>query len=423
MSAPVAIGEAVTGGALRATHFFNGRLLTGEDLGREQATQNARLARLGMALGDGVADGYAVSVAPGSSPANPVVTVTPGLAIARSGDALELRVQADVALAGAPGRPGAEPGALFADCQPYQESEYSTGVGVYLLSVGPKVIPEGLAPVSGLHNADAPCNTAYAVEGVSFRRLRLAIGLSELDDAAHLRNRVAYRMFDPDAVARLWSDPFGAPLDRYGLLDELRPDHLRDDEVPLALIGWKAGEGITFIDHWSVRRRVTRRGAGDRLAPLTGDRLLAEGEARFLQFQDQLDDLRVTGAAIETLDARTRFAQLPPVGFLPLADARWRGFGFREFLAAVQVRGPVTIEGDQVMGLVREAFECPPIDLTLAPAEALWLYIVRDNLRPPGGGTGDERPYVIFASGHTRYRGDARFALSYFNFANYAQIG
>ncbi len=37
--------------ALRSVNFFNGRLLTGDDLSREQATQLARLARLGRADG------------------------------------------------------------------------------------------------------------------------------------------------------------------------------------------------------------------------------------------------------------------------------------------------------------------------------------------------------------------------------------
>ena len=42
----------VAGGALRSANFFNGRLLTGDDLRREQATQQARLRRLGRAVGE-----------------------------------------------------------------------------------------------------------------------------------------------------------------------------------------------------------------------------------------------------------------------------------------------------------------------------------------------------------------------------------
>jgi hypothetical protein len=417
----VAIDEAVTGGALRATHFFNGRLLTGEDLDREQHVQAARLARLGTALGDGVVEGLTVEITTGSTAARPVVTAAAGLAVSRSGLALHLAEETDVALARTSARPGSEPGALFADCQPYTSSEYSTGAGVYLLAIGPEPREEGLAPVSGLHNADAPCNTALSVEAVSFRLVRLALPLSELNDRELLRNRVAYRMFAPAEVAELERDPFGATLTEYGLLDRLPDECLSDDEVPLALIGWQAGEGITFVDHWSVRRRVTRRGAAGRFGPHASDRLAAEGEARFLQFQEHLGDLVQTGVEIQTLAATSRFHFLPPVGFLPLGDEEQRGFGYREFFSEATTFGPVHMEGNHLAGLIRESFSYSPIDLT--EDEVVWLYLVRDNLWPPEADAPAPRPYVVFASGHTRYRADARYDLSYWNYANYAEIG
>jgi hypothetical protein len=403
VSAAVGIGEPVTGGALRATHFFNGRLLTGEDLGREQDVQAARLARLAQALGEGVVDGLTVSVAAGSTAARPMVSVAPGLAVSRSGDALELAVVTDVSLAGSGPAPGTEPGALFAECQPYQPSEYSTGSGVYLLSIGPKTTKEGLAPVSGLHNGDAPCNTAYAVEGVSFRRLRLALPLSELNDREHLRNRVAYRIYAPDEIAALWTDPFGTALDGYGLLDELRPAYLRDDEVPLALLGWEAGKGITFVDHWSVRRRLVRRAIDDRL--------VADGEARLLQFQEHADALRrgpATGLA-----ATGTFEWLPPAGLLPLATStNARAFDALTFFAGMAVGDTHFIEGAMVQPLLRESLAFPPIDVHAD--EAIQLYAVREN-------AGGERPYLIFASAHLTYRANARWNLARWNLANFAE--
>jgi hypothetical protein len=419
----VAIDEAVTGGALRATHFFNGRLLTGEDLDREQRVQAARLARLGTAVGDGVVEGLTLQVTAGSTAARPIVTISPGLAISRSGLALELPDETDVALARSAARPGSEPGGLFADCQPYTASEYSTGAGIYLLSIGPAEREEGLARVSGLHNADAPCNTAYAVEAVNFRLVRIALPLSELDDRDHLRNRVAYRMFAPREVGEFERDPFGHVLMEYGLIDQLRGTCLSNGEVPLALIGWEAGEGIVFVDHWSVRRRPTRPTQPGRFRLHASDRQLAEGEARFLQFQEQLGHLRLTGLAIETLAASSRFVYLPAAGFLPLGDEEHRGFGYREFLSGLSFRGPVHIEADHVAGLIRESFVYPPIDLNLAEAEAVWVYLVRDNLIPLDDETGEPMTYALFASGHTRYRADARFELSYWSYANFAEIG
>jgi hypothetical protein len=415
----VAIGEAVTGGALRATHFFNGRLLTGEDLGREQRSHAARLARLGKALGEGIADGLGVSVARDSTAANPIVTVTGGLAVTRSGVVLELAEATDVALAGSGPRPGSEPGALFADCQPFQPSEYSTGAGVYLLSVGPQTTQEGLAPVSGLHNADALCNSAYAVEGVSFRRLRLALPLSELDDDEHLRNRAAYRMFATDEVAELWRNPFGPPLRRYGLLDQLRPTFLHDDEAPLALIGWQAGRGITFIDHWSVRRRITAPTGPDGFGPMVADRLLAEGEARFLQFQEHIDELLLTTPAPQTLAAADAFALLPAAGLLPVGTSGGApGFHFVDFFAGFKLRGPVHLEGARALHVLRTSFLYPPIEV--AGPRTTWLYVVRENAQAEAAGERTVRTYVLFANGHTPYAASAQYDLSHWNFANVA---
>src|SRR5438067_1825798 len=48
----------VAGAALRQVNFFNGRLLTGEDLRLEQGTGAARLARAGRAIGGGIAHGF-----------------------------------------------------------------------------------------------------------------------------------------------------------------------------------------------------------------------------------------------------------------------------------------------------------------------------------------------------------------------------
>jgi hypothetical protein len=413
----VALDEAVTGGALRTTHFFNGRLLTGEDLDREQRVQTTRVARLGTAVGDGVAFGLTVRPAPSSSAARPVVGVRAGLAVNRAGAALELSRDVDVVLARSGPRPGSEPGGLFADCQPYTASEYSTGAGVYLLSVAPAEAVEGLAPVSGLRNADAPCNTALAVEAVSFTLVRLALPLSELDAEKMLRNRVAYRMFAPDELVALERDPFGAPVRDHGLLDRLRGTCLSDDEVPLALIGWKAGRGIRFVDHWSVRRRVTRRDQWDRFGPQAGDRLRSEGEARFLQFQEQAADSVLDRSAASTV-ATEVFERLPAAGMLPVDGPTGTGFDEASFFAGLTTRGPFHVEEERAQALLRRSFLHPPIDLSLP--ELIWLYRVRENRDPSVAGAGTDRPYVIFASGHMPYLGSAQFDLSHWDFANYA---
>jgi hypothetical protein len=220
--------------------------------------------------------------------------------------------------------------------------------------------------------------------------------------------------------SRLERDPFGSPPSGYGLLDDLRPACLHDDEVPLALVAWTPGVGIRFVDLWSVRRRVTRGSASTAWPELAGDRRRTEGEAVFLQFQEELQELRASETT-ERLDARSRFRYLPPAGLLPLTGSpRARRFGFREFFAGLPYRGPSFIDGTQAAGCLQESFLHDPIEL--AKDEAIWLYLVRQNQQPTAAEPTPDG-YVLFTTGHLRYRADARFDLAYWNFGSYAEIG
>lgn len=410
----------VSSTALRSVNFFNGRLLTGDDLRREQSTQEARLQRLGRVAGSGVAEGFEVAETLGtSSKGRPVVTVAAGLALSRSGIALELPADVDVALYRDNAPSDAEPGGLFADCQPFAPGTYTAGAGVYLLTVGPAERGEGRAQVNGLGNESAPCNVALSAEALRFRLIRLALEHAELVDKAHLRNRVAYACFGTDALAGAVANPFGPPVTAYGLLDTLRTQTLTDDEVPLGTIGWSIDDGIQFVDLWAVRRSVTPLPGEGGWSSLVAARRRAEGEAMFLQFQDHLDDIRTTEAGPSTLNAPDRFAFLPPVGIVPLAEGT--GFDFENLFAGIPHRDPpATIEGAHVTELVHDALAFPPIEL--ARGEAVWLYLVRENLQalPP---LGSATACLLFTNGHVRYRGDARFDLAYWNFASYAEIG
>lgn len=408
----VGVDEAVTYGGLRTTHFFNGRLLTGEDLRREQAGTLARLTRLGRAGGHGVVEGLLVRRAGPSTADRPAVTVSAGLAVAPSGLALQLAEDTDVLLVRARPRAASEPGGLFADCEPYSGSEYSTGSGVYVLVVGPASAAEGLAPVSGLHRDEAPCHTALAVEALTFRLVRLALPLAELDDRARLRNRVAHRMFDQRTTAAV-TDPFAVPAAEPGLLEQLRRGSLGPDEVPLAVVGWEAGRGISFVDRWAVRRRVCRDDPQPALDLCVPDSLLAGGEARFLQFQEHVRDLAAAGSRAPA--PQTCFERLPPAGLLPVgSSARPSPFHFADFFRGFTVRGPAHVPGPRVPAVVHGSLALP--SLSLPSSEVLWLYAVRENAQAPPG----VRPAVLFASGHVPYAANAQFDLSYWNFANFS---
>jgi hypothetical protein len=423
----------LSGSALRSINFFNGRLLTGDDLSSEQAAQLARAQRLGRAVGEGVGYGLEVSAQAGSQPDQPVVTVAGGVALSRSGLALELSSAVDVSITQAVATPGSEPGGLFADCQPYAPGTYTAGAGVYLLTIGPAQQGDGLAPVNGLGNASSPCNVATEIETVKFRLIRLALTAAELSDTQKLRNHVAYLCFAPDALAGFIADPFGTPPTTYGLIDELRDQTISDDEVPLALIGWTADTGIDFVDLWSVRRRITRRPAEGDFAAFAGDRRRAEGEAMFLQFGDQLRDLQA-GPHPEQVAAAATFDWLPPAGLVPIGGLAARAFDIDVFFSATTTRGPAVLEGSRLIQLLDTARSYPPIDVAALTEDAtvggpgasvavgvLWLYLVRENV----AATADVPPpqsYVAFTTGHVPYQADARFELAHWNLANYAEI-
>lgn len=406
----------VASSALRSVNFFNGRLLTGDDLSREQATQAARLARLGRAAGEGIAYGFEVEEQPAlSTKSEPTVTVAAGLAVARSGAVLQLGSDVDVALyrdaSDAPA--GAEPGNLFADCQPLAGGTYTAGAGVYLLTVAPGEQGEGRAPVNGLGNEDAPCNVALEAEAMSFRLIRLSTTHDELAAKDLLRNRVAYACFGFDTLASAVQDPFGASVTAWGLVDTLRTQTMSDDEVPLAVLGWSVDDGIQFVDLWSVRRRLTRASAEDAWTSLISDRICAEGEARFLQFQQQIAELAHEPGA-DTVEARDVFEHVPAVGLLPLAVSIADGVNAEAFLHGLKTTAPVYVEGAKLDGLIRESFAFPSV--TLASPEVIRTYVVRENEQSAGA-----QPFLVFANGHLPYRGDAQFDLAYWNFANYAR--
>src|SRR5580700_2731797 len=84
---------------IRSVNFFNGRLLTGEDLTAEQQSNRAARNLLGRAIGSGVVHGLGVTESVKFSNVQaPVLTVSKGLAINHRGAPLLLTDDTDIAL-------------------------------------------------------------------------------------------------------------------------------------------------------------------------------------------------------------------------------------------------------------------------------------------------------------------------------------
>src|SRR6478609_4958368 len=349
----------------RSVNFFNGRLLTGEDLTAEQQANRVAHSLLGQAAGSGVAYGLEVTEsATLSQVASPVLSITRGLAINSNGGTLLLDSDTDISLV-RPASPAGAGSSVFTECLPVQSGVYIAGAGVYLLTIGPASATQGLAEVSGVSTNAAPCNSKYKADGVQFRLVQLDLTQTELGDVNHLRNLVAYKCFGVVDWAANVADPFGTSTSTgHGLIDQLRSAKtITGCEVPLAVLYWTATDGVVFVDMWSVRRALVSRDLLDTWAPEAGRRRTVEGLAMFLQYETQMNDLIQTAPAINPLSVKVTdyFRYLPASGLLPIGNVNpGDGFDYLQFLSGRTYRNPVFMEGARLERLIRTSFLYPP---------------------------------------------------------------
>ena len=417
MDSQISLQQPILDGGIRSINFFNGRLLSARDLTREQSANREAERRLGRAIGEGIAYGLEVSKSSASTQQSPVVTVEPGLAINRLGQTLMLTAKTEVALVrkATPGTGSTEP---FGECAPLQTGTYVAGAGIYLLTIAPAQGAEGRAATHSLESTNASCNTDTTVNAVQFRLIQLdqQISAAEMLDQFHLRNLIAYKCFGVDSTSKFSADPFTTSLEKYGLLDTLRPTWLTECEVPLAILYWTLVDGIKFIDLWSVRRPLAPRLADKTWSFLTSERTRLEGEAMYLQFQSQLKDLTSSGVIASQVKAKDHFKYLPAAGLLPVGGNN--GFNYTTFFNDITIRQPIFIEGAQLRSLFQESFEYPPVDT--GSELVFYLYVVRENAQSSLAGALASQSYMVFASGHTLYRGEARYDVHHWNFGNFS---
>lgn len=448
---PTDLNVPITEGGLRHIPFFNGRVLTAEDLQTEQAACAAERRRVGRAVGTGVLDGLFVQRA-----SDTTVTVQAGQGLAPSGRVVELPQTTEVTVVSSIEREGtAGTKGQFAGCSA-REVTINAGSGAYVLFAEPASEPEGRTPRTRLggDGAAGECGAQYRVEGAQLRLVHLDTGdvdlvpeslqteeggqteveraFNEGNDSdpkrrSKLRNVLAHvclrtpsaltdtaSLYDTLRRQSRGNEPSpGGPVEVLRKRAREDPEGVSLDEaVPLCLLYW-SGDRIAFVDAWSVRRRVHR--PDPQRPALVTARRRAETEAAIFQFQDHLADLRQRfdfGNRIQ-LGVEDCFLFLPPFGTVPNAEGDREGFDIYRFFDSLSTREYLYVERETLQDLVSEATQ---FDSFRTDTEQLvWRYRVREDVQ-----SGDENSsFVVFTSGFVPHAAEPQYNLSRWGYANY----
>jgi hypothetical protein len=433
--------EPVLAGGITDPHFFNGRVLTAEDLSELQAAAALKRHQLGRAIGAGVVEGLDVSPGSGSPPGQPIVRVRHGLALNREGEAIELTVDVDLALTSSAAQTASSPGG-FVECVQVTPQSSLTNPGLYILTIAPASGLSGRAEKiendsSGIAKS---CASRYEVSGVKFNLVPLELGgtgaiglesematlaatvLTLLEQArtfsgaalaalqvqinqnlSRFRSGTAHLCLGTERVAQFARDVFARDADgasgfqSRGAADALvAAGNMSDSEVPLALL--LLAQGLQFVDAWSIRRRPLPLAASRQWPLPDGLRAMAEAEAVFLQFQEQLGGMMRTLSqpVVQSARANQFFRYLPPCGFLPVAgNGSARGFNPQQFFTGLNASGSTLIDGATLGKLIHDSWLYPPVDLS-APA-SFTLYRIRENETAVTTSSPGQR-YIAFVS-------------------------
>lgn len=421
--------EPVVNDGVRLTHFFNGRVLTAEDLRREQDAVRDRHRGLAGAVGEGVVRGLEVTPVSRALPA-PTVRITAGLAFNRDGDPVDLPRDVELRLIPAQAEADQEAG-LFAVCERAAEVSVITNPGFYLLAARPASalsrdqVPLVDVSASGIGSR---CGSRYAELGASFslipfpvpaggadaplaRRLtRIAAEAAPLVERVRgretgaverelamalskLRNGMAYWCAGRDAAGpRVVSLAPGAAAPVATPLEGLRASGaLASCDVPLALL-YVTRRQLEWVDVWSVRRAPVPRLGPDPL-PLAGPLPAAEAAAAFMQFRDHAASFLDAGTPMPAgqVKASDWFLFLPPAGVLPLPSGARAGFSAAAFFGGGRpVNGPAPLDAARIPPLLRASLEHAPLDAA-DEGGRVWLYSVA-GLDAPGS-----PPCILFS--------------------------
>jgi hypothetical protein len=304
------VGEYYYQDGLRLPSYHNGQLLTADELKAEQEATWERLALLGRAAGAGVIEGLEVVRA-----STYQVFVRPGLGINSAGDIVQLQgsgVTLTINVQQSPGTTSTN-GGKFRDCALNTSSGQPISEGAYLLTAVPTSKSDGSVPLkaSPVKSNLPACASQWELEGVQFKAIRLE-GVNLVQAITNRRrNLLAHWCLGTTPLKTMPHRPFDFPL-KYTGLDLLDVADLTSCDLPLAVLYWTA-HGIAFVDAWSARRRLVLSYPSSQWEMMVSDRRVAQGQAVFLQFQEQLN----TFSNMTVVVAEQNFRYLPPVCFLP----------------------------------------------------------------------------------------------------------
>jgi hypothetical protein len=386
MSTVVDLLQPLLAGGIQRNHFFNGRLLSAEDLRAEQDASRAQARGLARGLGAGVAAGLAVGIA--SRGPVPTLRVDAGIGFNALGDPVRLAEPCELRLV-PPATTATVAGGLFAACEQPLPQPALLSASIWVLAARPVSGLEGRAPMADLQaiaNGRGHCGARWSTEGLAFRLVPVDPGTPNtllpraLDTTgarqAALRTRIATLMAAsaPEATEQLRSllahlalglDAVPPGASAWGLADALRERGLLSDcDLPLALVVLGAG-GLRLVDTWAVRRPCAGLGAVAEWQALgAAARRRTEGEAALQQFQAQLAGLVPVTAA----DATRWLHALPAAGWLP---APW---SWRSFLGVHAPPHETPVDAALLRSLVVAGFDQDAIVLGRAPLAALRVF-------------------------------------------------
>ena len=443
---------------IRNTNFFEGRLLSGEDL-RNQHNANRQHDRyLGQAIGQGIINGLEVELdngRDGSDGEPPVVTVKKGLAINAEGEAIGLPGDdIKLALSRSIEKPTLELADFYACAGPPDKQHIPNGAGVYILVMSPVAGFKERALKSGLGDGGVAsgCGSKYIQEGVEFRLVEVAVDdfkfLSEdtrdllknnllskndpvlknnLERLSMLRNIIAHAFFGTEKAGNYYN------MSNDVISECFSVDKLSSCDVPVCVLYWTLG-GVAFVDMWSVRRKLNSHyicGSGNEIESYLR---LKNSESMLFQFQDHLDMLSINRASMGGVEAKKYFRYLPPAGIVPLSYKLTTGYNPAMFFKSIPHRdtpgfsnswyefrkeNPQFIDGDNMVTIFSSAINYPPIDLN--NNKMVWLYFIWQQIKNLESGS-ENIMSIVFTNSSMKDHSVSRFDVSRWDYSNFSSV-